>query len=81
MSSQWLHGELRRVIGRARSLSEADEKAVLYLLFRRGELRVSVDRDLPGWARATPMALPIGKDDEGLFDWMLHECKSVPCHR
>ncbi len=80
MASQWLHGELRRELGRARELWESEPEGRLYLQFRRGELRVSADRDLPGWNRATPMALPFGKDDEQLLEWMLHECKSVPCH-
>ena len=80
MSSQWLHEQLRREMGRARKLWELEPDARLYLQFRRGELRVSVDADLWSWTRVTPMALPFGKDDESLLEWMLHECKSVPCH-
>jgi len=79
MASRWLHGEIHREVDAARVLS-AQGTPVVYLHYRRGELRVSPLAEIVGFERATRMRMPLDKTDEDLREWMAWELRSVPCH-
>ncbi len=80
MASQWLHGEARKVIAQGRDILQVTGGVQVFLHFRRGELRASPFVDLAGFERVTRLSLPMDKQDDDLFEWMLHELKCIPCY-